>query len=74
MTTTYTFRVPSGAQPDVTQRVTGVAALDVTYRVVGAITQDFTKRIGETVFAELTLLMETGVDFLLEGGDALVLE
>lgn len=74
MPTTFTYRVPSGATADVTQRVTGSPAIDATKRVVGAITQNFTRRIGETVLAELTLLVETGEDFLLEGGTALLLE
>ena len=74
MPTIFTRRVPSGATADATKRITGVPGIDATKRVTVAPTLDSTKRIGETVLAELTLLVETGADFLLEGGTALVLE
>lgn len=74
MTTVYTFRVPSGAAVDVTKRIDADPALGVTYRVTGTIDLSVIRRIVGDVFAELTLLVETGEDFLLEGGDALVLE
>lgn len=74
MATIFTYRVPSGATADATKRITGVAGIDATKRITVAPTIAATQRVGETVFAELTLLMETGVDFLLEGGTALVLE
>lgn len=74
MPTTFTFRVPSGATVDVTKRVESDPTLGVTYRVTGTIDLSVIKRIVDDVLAELTLLVETGEDFLLEGGDALVLE